>query len=105
MADTWEGLEPTGYCYNCGTYLKSQRIYTMNYQPRLFYCNRRCLSAKPPKLVKIEKEYGKPAREAILDKLNKTGSVEIAAGFFNMDPSELRKYMKRLDIKKRVIFE
>jgi len=24
MADTLEGLEPTRYCYNCGTYLKDQ---------------------------------------------------------------------------------
>ena len=63
------------------------------------------MDKRPPKQVVLETEHGKPLREIIVEELNRTGKVVVDADFLRMYPTELRKHMKRLDIKKRVIFE
>lgn len=96
----WNGLLPTGYCQHCGSYLKNQTD-----PPRKYYCNRECMDKRPPKQVVLETEHGKPLREIIVEELNRTGKVVVAADFLRMYPTELRKHMKRFGIERKTWFE
>ena len=95
----WNGLKETGFCYTCGSDLKRQ-----SGRPRKYYCNRTCLNNRPPKQVVLETKHDKPLREVIVNELNRTGKVVIAADFLGMYPTELRKHMKRLGIQRQVRF-
>lgn len=94
-------LRETKDCLNCGKRLKRGHGYKI----RRGYCSRDCFNKKSTKQAWLEKVYGKPIRELILETLNECGSVEVAAGLFAVNKQALYRWMKQHKIEKVVRFE
>ena len=98
-----EMMNNAQHCLNCGARLR----YLPNKENRRNrgYCSMACYNACPPKMAYISLMSGKPAREAILDKLNACASHNVAAGLLGIGKPQLYAYMKKLGIKKVLRYE
>lgn len=99
MNKGWNGLQPVGRCYHCQCDLSNQG------RGRKYYCDWNCMKKRPPKQVLLEDKENKPFKEILLEKLNKAGTITLAADFLGMYPNELREHMKRFGIERVVKFE
>jgi transposase-like protein len=95
MADTLN-------CLNCGSVLG----YNQRKEGRRNrgYCSMFCYSAKPPKMAYAEKEFGKTAKEIILEMLNNGSSVVFVADRLGIGKPQFYKWMDKLHIKKKVVY-
>lgn len=69
------------------------------------YCSFDCWQTKPPKMVAVEKESGKPIREVVIDTLNSNQNVTVAAQLLGIDKPQLYNWMDKLGIKKVLYWE
>lgn len=65
------------------------------------YCSQKCKSAKPYKMVQIEKEHDKPAKQVILEMLNRTDNIELTSGLLGISKPQLQRYIKILNLKRQ----
>lgn len=88
-------------CLNCGV-----RLDYLNKDKRRNrgYCSLRCYYEKPPKLAYAEVQWGKPARELLLELLNRN-TVEAAAGLLGVGKPNLYGYIRKFGIRKKVVWE
>jgi len=86
----------THNCLNCGKRLKRGH----GYKRTTGYCSWECYLKKPPKVVYLETLYNKPFRQLVVDLLNETGKVKIAADFLNMNKKNLYDWIKKLNIER-----
>ena len=86
-------------CLNCG---KPLRYTDKNKRRNRGYCSLACYFAKPPKLAYLEQEYGKPARDVILELLNSRDNATIVAELVGMGKANFFKTLKKLGIKRIV---
>lgn len=92
-------LDEAEYCLNCGIKLK---YLDKNKSRNRGYCSLQCYYAKPPKVALLEKEYGKPAREVILELLNRLDNVTAVAQLCGMGKSNFYSVLKKYNIRRVV---
>ena len=92
-------LDETEHCLNCGVKLKWT---DKNKRRNRGYCSLECYYAKPPKVAWLEREYGKPAREVILELLNKLDNVSAVAQLCGMGRSNFYAVLRRFNIRRVV---
>ena len=93
-------MNATKTCLNCGVSLRHQRVKKLK-----AYCCKECYQAKPPKMVWLEREFGKPIKTLVLDELNRSPSLRKAADFLGLSDTMLTLYCTKLGIKKVVRYE
>lgn len=92
-------MDSADCCLNCGKQLK----YTdKNKRRNRGYCSWDCYLAKPPKLAFLEKEYGRPAKEALLELLNRMDNVAAVAELAGMGKANFYKTLRKLGIRRVV---
>lgn len=101
--DLQELFDNTRHCLHCGKSLVAS--VGDDYQIHQGYCSRKHYELFPPRLALIEKRYGKPAKQAIIEVLNEYQTLEVASGFLFMTPQQLGKYLRKLNIRKVVQYE
>lgn len=69
------------------------------------YCSYTCWQKKPPKMVEVEEQLGKPVRQAVIDSLNSNQNVTVAAQILGIDKPQLYNWMDKLRIKKVLYWE
>lgn len=94
-------LYETKHCLNCGTRLKRGH----GIKVKIGYCNTRCYYAKPSKMVYLEKVYGKPIRDIMIDMLNRSNTVEPVAGLMGISKMTLYQWIKKLNIQQTVTWK
>lgn len=89
-------------CLNCGARLN----YSDNKDKRRNrgYCSLRCYYEKPPKLAYAEAQWGMPARELLLELLNRN-TVTATAGLLGVGKPNLYNYIRKFGIRKKVVWE
>lgn len=92
-------LDEARRCLNCGALLK---YLDKNKRRNRGYCSLQCYYAKPPKLAYAERIYGKPARELLVELLNKHNNVVAVAGLLGVRKQALYAWMKRYGIRRLV---
>lgn len=95
-------LDEAEYCLNCGKKLK---YLSKSKRRNRGYCSLGCHYAKPPKIALLEKEYGRPAREVILDLLNQHGNVTVVAQICGMGKSNFYKVLRKFNVRRVVKWE
>lgn len=92
-------MDAADRCLNCGKLLK----YTdKNKRRNRGYCSLACYFAKPPKLAYLELEYKKPAREVILELLNRLDNVAAVAELVGMGKPNFYKTLRKLGVRRVV---
>jgi transposase-like protein len=97
-------MAETTTCLNCGTTLKhvigkdGRRIRNRG------FCSNICYLEKSPKMAYVEKEYGLPAKEIILQMLNDGTSIIATADRLGVNKQALYAWLDKLDIKKKVVW-
>lgn len=93
-------MDEAEYCLNCGAKLK----YLPEKQKRRNrgYCSLECYFAKPPKVAYLERVYGKPVREVILDLLNRLDNVTAVAELCGMGKSNFYRLLRKYNIRRVV---
>jgi hypothetical protein len=94
-------LRETQNCLNCGNRLKRGHGFKI----KAGYCSSYCYLEKPPKMAYLEKEYGKPIREVMIDILNKSNTMEPVAGLMGIGKPTLYNWIKKLKIQQTVIWK
>lgn len=56
--------------------------------------------ARESKFVKLEREYGKPIEEILIEKLNRLGSIEKLAADIDVTVAHTSRKLKSLGVKK-----
>lgn len=90
------------HCLNCGK--KLSFLQRKDGRRNRGYCKLSCYFSKPPKMAYAEKEYGLPAREVIIQMLNNGASIVITADRLGIGKPQFYEWMKKLDIKKKVVW-
>lgn len=95
-------LESTETCLNCGRELKF--LPDKGKRRNRGYCSRECLLDKPPKMAYIEKAYGEPIKDVIVETLNRSESITVASEMLGIGRVRLHEWLNKLKIKKRVVW-
>lgn len=101
-SEVQEIVENATHCLNCGKKLS----YSERKQGRRNrgFCSNACYLARPPKMIYVEKEYGKPIKQVILEMLNNGTNHNAIAGSLGIGKPQLYNWMEKLDIKKKVVY-
>lgn len=95
-------MDEATHCLNCDASLKHQ----LNKEKRRNrgYCKLQCYVLKPPKLAYAEKQWNKPARELLIELLNKH-TVQAVAELLGVGKPQLYEYIRKYNIRKTVIWK
>ncbi|EHQ88255.1 helix-turn-helix domain-containing protein [Desulfosporosinus youngiae] len=95
-------MAETTRCLNCGKILSL--LQRKDGRRNRGYCTLECYFAKPPKLAYAEKEYGAAAKEVILKMLNDGASVVATAERLGISKPRFYDWMRKMNIKKKVVW-
>lgn len=95
-------LEQTQTCLNCGKKLRF--LPDKDARRNKGYCSKFCLFEKPPKMAYIEKAYGKPVKEVIIEILNSGATITATAERLGVGRVRLWEWLDKLKIKKKVVW-
>jgi|GEM_PF-3519305 Transcriptional regulator containing PAS, AAA-type ATPase, and DNA-binding domains len=90
------------HCLNCGK--KLNYLQRKEGRRNRGFCTLSCYYLKPPKMAYVEKEYGKPVKGVILKMLNDGASIIAVAERLGISKPQFYEWMKKLGIKKKVVW-
>lgn len=96
-------LDTTETCLTCGT--KLSYIPSKDRRRNRGYCCQDHYYAKPPKLAYLEYEFKKPAREVILDHLNRGLTVTAVAELMGVGKCNFYKWLHKLNIRQVTVWK
>lgn len=97
-ADIVQMLTDTRVCLNCGKRLPRGH----EFKRKTGYCNQFCYFEKPPKMAFLEHQYGKSAKDVIIETLNRTNNVTLSAELLGVSKFTIFQWIKKLNIKRHV---
>ncbi len=95
-------MDETETCLNCGVILRY--IHRKEGRRNRGYCRLQCYYDKPPKLAYAEKEWGMPAKELLIELLNKY-TVQAAANLMGVEKPQIYNYMKKYNVRRHVVYK